>query len=176
MSRALRTTFVVAAAVVAIGLALALPFPEVAARAGRRWVGGLGDVAAIVPAVLVLIALFDAWVPKELVERGLGRRSGARGVALALLLGTAAAGPLYAAFPIGVALREKGARTANLVIFLGAWATIKLPMLMMESAFLGTRFALLRLGLTLPGLVAAGFLLEALAPEAAPAPIAERRA
>jgi hypothetical protein len=36
------------------------------------------------------------------------------------------------------------------------------------SAFLGTRFALLRLALTLPGLVAAGYLLEALAPPVAP--------
>ena len=40
--------------------------------------------------------------------------------AAANTLGTAAAGPIYAAFPLGLSLREKGARTANLVIFLGA--------------------------------------------------------
>jgi uncharacterized membrane protein YraQ (UPF0718 family) len=151
-------------------------FPAIAMRSVERWSHGIWDVLAIVPAVLILVALFEVWVPTELVQRGLGANSGIRGVLFALLLGTGAAGPLYAAFPIGMALRAKGARTANLVIFLGAWATIKLPMLMMESAFLGPRFALLRLGLTLPALVASGFLIEHLLPRldaSVPTPVLE---
>ncbi|MBI3131135.1 MAG: permease [Acidobacteria bacterium] len=144
------------------GLWFALP--AAVGPSARQWALGLGEVLAIVPSVLILLALFDVWVPREVIERGLGTGSGARGVLLALLLGTGAAGPLYAAFPIALSLREKVARTANLVIFLGAWATIKLPMLMMESAFLGTRFAMLRLALTLPGILAVGFLLERMNP------------
>ncbi|HJV91259.1 MAG TPA: permease [Holophagaceae bacterium] len=146
----------------ALHLVLWLPFPALAQHSLRNWIVGIGQVLVIVPSVLVLLGLFNVWVPKEQVARNLGRDSGARGVLLALLLGTGAAGPIYAAFPIGVTLLEKGARVANLVIFLGAWATIKLPMLLMESAYLGTRFALLRLALTLPGLIACGFLMEAL--------------
>ncbi len=147
-----------------------IPFPGVAVPSARQWAVGLGEVLAIVPSVLILLALFDVWVPKELIERGLGPASGAKGVLLALLLGTGAAGPIYAAFPIALSLRAKGARTANLVIFLGAWATIKLPMLMMESAFLGTRFSMLRLALTLPGILAVGFILERLDPLPPPDP------
>ncbi len=138
--------------------------PALATAGARHWGLSLKEVLAIVPSVLILLALFDAWVPKAVIERNLGAGSGAKGVLLALLLGTGAAGPIYAAFPIALALRAKGARTANLVVFLGAWATIKLPMLMLESAYLGSRFALLRLALTVPAILAMGFLLERLDP------------
>lgn len=164
MKTDLRRPLLVAAAVLAAHLALWIPWPGLAAQSLRNWGHGLLEVLLVVPPVLILIGLFDAWVPKEAVARNLGRDSGLRGILLALLLGTGAAGPIYAAFPIGATLLDKGARIANLVIFLGAWATIKLPMLMMESAFLGPRFALLRLALTLPGIMACGFLMEALLP------------
>jgi uncharacterized membrane protein YraQ (UPF0718 family) len=160
MTSKIRSSIVIVVSILLIHLIIFIPYPAVAAQSVRNWFGGIGEVLAIVPSVLILIGLFDAWVPKEVVERGLGPKSGLRGVLFALLLGTGAAGPIYAAFPIGVSLREKGARTANLVIFLGAWATIKIPMLMMESAFLGTRFAILRLVLTLPGIIACGFAME----------------
>jgi len=169
MNPKIRSSIWITAVILTIHLALWLSFPSLAILSSKQWLVGMGEVLAIVPSVLVLIGLFDAWVPKEAVERGLGQRSGIRGVLLAVLLGTGAAGPLYAAFPIGLALREKGARTANLVIFLGAWATIKLPMLMMESAFLGARFAMLRLALTLPGILACGFAMELLEPKPATA-------
>jgi uncharacterized membrane protein YraQ (UPF0718 family) len=170
-----RSSLRIALAGLALHLVLWLPFPALAQHSLRNWLVGIGQVLVIVPSVLILLGLFNVWVPKEQVARNLGRGSGAKGVLLALLLGTGAAGPIYAAFPIGVTLLEKGARVANLVIFLGAWATIKLPMLLMESAYLGTRFALLRLALTLPGLIACGFLMEALlarpVAEGAPLPI-----
>jgi len=156
----IRSSILVTTAILLIHLLLWIPFPGLAVESAGQWFSGIAQVLAIVPSVLILIGLFDVWVPKEVVERGLGPASGLRGVGLALLLGTGSAGPLYAAFPIGISLREKGARTANIVIFLGAWATIKIPMLMMESAFLGTRFAMLRLALTLPGIIACGFAME----------------
>jgi len=157
-----RKSLVIAAVILLLHAALALPFPGIAGLSARHWATGMGEVLVIVPSILVLIGLFDAWVPREVVARNLGTDSGLRGIAFAVLLGTGAAGPVYAAFPIALTLREKGARTANLVIFLGAWATIKLPMLMMESAYLGTRFAMLRLVMTLPGIIACGFAMERL--------------
>lgn len=162
MTPTLRRALLVALGGLAFHLLLGLALPDLARHSLRNWAGGLGQVLLIVPPVLLLLGLFNAWVPREQVARHLGPGSGAKGVLLALLLGTGAAGPIYAAFPIGVTLLEMGARMANLVIFLGAWATIKLPMLLMESAYLGTRFALLRLALTLPGLIGCGFLMEAL--------------
>jgi uncharacterized membrane protein YraQ (UPF0718 family) len=174
VSRGLGPTGLVLAAIVGVHLALAPWAPALALRSAGNGLGAFREVLLILPAVLVLIALFDAWAPREFIQRNLGPGSGLRGLALALLLGTAAAGPIYAAFPAGLALHRKGARTANVVLFLGAWATIKIPMLLLEGAFLGLRFALLRLALTLPGLVACGFLMERLewgpASAAPPAP------
>ena len=139
--------------------------PGLAWRTGSNAYEFLLEVLAIVPPVMLLMGLLDIWVPRKIVEDHLGPRSGLRGIALSLLLGTAAAGPLYAAFPLAVALGRKGARVANIGIFLGSWATIKIPMLIMESSFIGFRFALLRLALTLPGVIGVGFLLEWLVPK-----------
>lgn len=122
------------------------------------------EVIKFFPPILVLIALLDAWMPKEKIQVYLGYKSGLLGIILAILLGTAAAGPLFAAFPIAKALSEKGVRTANTVIFLGSWATIKIPMLITECSFLGVQFALLRLIITLPFIVLIGFLIERLNP------------
>jgi uncharacterized membrane protein YraQ (UPF0718 family) len=122
------------------------------------------EVIKFFPPILILMGLLDAWVPKEKIQSYLGNGSGLRGIVLAILLGTAAAGPLFSAFPIAKSLSEKGVRTANTVIFLGSWATIKIPMFIMECNFLGVRFALLRLVITLPFIVLIGFLIERLIP------------
>lgn len=151
-------------AILALDLALWPLAPDLAPKALSNSWEFLGDILKIVPPVMVLMGLFDAWVPRALVENHLGTGSGARGAALAMLLGTAAAGPLYAAFPIAVSLRGKGARLANIAIFLGTWATIKIPMILMEASFITPGFALLRLGLTIPGIIVLGFLVERLAP------------
>ena len=130
----------------------------------RKSAGFMAEVLLILPSVMVLMGLLDAWVPRHLVEAHLGPDAGMRGAGFAVLLGTAAAGPLYAAFPIAVSLRNKGARLANVVIFLGTWAAIKIPMIFMETSFIGLRFALLRLLFTVPCVLAAGYLMELMTP------------
>lgn len=122
------------------------------------------EVIKFFPPILILMGLLDAWIPKEKIQTHLGDKSGLRGIFFAILLGTAAAGPLFAAFPIAKSLSEKGVRIANTVIFLGSWATIKIPMFILESSYLGIRFALLRLIITLPFIVLIGFLIERLNP------------
>jgi uncharacterized membrane protein YraQ (UPF0718 family) len=151
-------------AVVAANLLLALWQPSVALRSAENSGSFLLEVAAIVPPVMILMGLLDVWVPRRLVESRLGPEAGIAGAGVAMLLGTAAAGPLYAAFPLAVSLQRKGARLANIVIFLGTWASIKVPMIMMESSFIGLRFALLRLLFTVPCILLAGHLMERLLP------------
>ncbi|HET9552524.1 MAG TPA: permease [Anaeromyxobacteraceae bacterium] len=147
-------------AVVLVDLALALWQPDAARDSAVTSWRFLLEVLSIVPPVMVLMGLLDVWVPRRLVESHLGPGSGALGAGLAMLLGTAAAGPLYAAFPVAVSMQRKGARLANVVVFLGTWAAIKIPMLMMESSFVGLRFALLRLAFTVPCILATGWLME----------------
>jgi uncharacterized membrane protein YraQ (UPF0718 family) len=108
---------------------------------------------SVLPPVLVLCGLFDAWVPKRTIERLMGDASGIKGTSIAFLLGTVAMGPLYAAFPIGKSLLNKGASLFNVAVFLCVWASIKIPMILFEIKFLGADFALLRLALTIPAIL-----------------------
>jgi len=154
--------------VLGINLALALWNPALVWNSATKSTSFLLEVLVIVPPVMVLMGLLDVWLPRQLVERHLGVDAGLLGAGVALLLGTAAAGPIYAAFPVALSLQKKGARMANIVIFLGTWATIKIPMIMLESSFISLRFALLRLLFTIPCILAAGYLMERLLP---PAPL-----
>lgn len=124
----------------------------------------LVELALILPAVMLLLGLFNEWVPDEVVVRYLGDRSGLTGVGTAVALGSTPTGPLYVAFPIAAELLEKDARVANVVVFLTAWACLKLPQELVELQFLGWRFTALRLVLTAAVAVGMGLVVEALLP------------
>ena len=83
----------------------------------------------------------------------MGEGSGIRGIIIAIIMGSVAAGPLYAAFPIAAMLMKKGAKLTNILIFIGAWSTTKIPMLLFEISALGARFALTRLALSIIGIM-----------------------
>ncbi|OIO03057.1 permease [Candidatus Desantisbacteria bacterium CG_4_10_14_0_8_um_filter_48_22] len=126
------------------------------------------EMLGILPSILILLGLMDAWVPKKIIERLLGKDSGISGIGVAILAGTAAAGPLYVAFPVAASLLKKGARISNVAIFLCSWAAIKIPMVMFEIKFLGWQFTGLRLLLTVPSAIFIGLIMEkALTPKAA---------
>jgi uncharacterized membrane protein YraQ (UPF0718 family) len=153
-----------AAVLVAWGVSVWIyPF-SVGAKAGRSFLGSLVEMAGILPAMFILVGLFDVWVPRSVIERHLGRRSGPLAVLWMVLLATLQAGPLYAAFPVAVALWRKGTAPRNVFIYLGAFSAMKLPMLTFEVAFLGWRFSLVRTLVTLPVFIALGYLLERLLP------------
>ena len=118
------------------------------------------EMILILPAVMVLMGLFTVFVPKDLVVRYLGRESGLRGIFIAILMGTLPTGPLYIAFPIASALLKKGARVSNIVVFLTAWSCIKLPQELVELEFLGFRFMLARLVLTVIFAIFMGLAIE----------------
>ncbi|MFW5643700.1 MAG: permease [Alkalispirochaeta sp.] len=106
------------------------------------------EMVAILPAVMVLMGLMTVFVSNEFIGRVLGHTSGIWGMVVAFILGTLPTGPLYVAFPFARTLRDKGARTVNIVIFLSAWACIKLPQELVELRFLGWRFMVTRLVLS----------------------------
>lgn len=141
--------------------------PDLAKKAWTNSFHFLLNILGILPPVLILVDLLEAWLPSKTIANYLGKKSGIKGMFFAVLLGSFAAGPLFAAFPIASTFTKKGSRIANAVIFLGAWATIKVPMLLMESRFLGLRFSLLRLILTIPFIILIGVLIEKLSPREA---------
>lgn len=122
------------------------------------------EMAAFLPAMYVLVGLFDVWVPRRVVERHVGRDSGPLAILWMVLLGTLQAGPLYGAFPVAVALWRKGTAPRNVFIYLGAFSALKIPMLTFEVAFLGWQFSLVRTAATLPVFIFLAYLLERLLP------------
>ncbi len=118
------------------------------------------EMITIFPAILILMGLADVWVPRSLINKYLGKESGIKGILISILLGTLPTGPLYIAFPIAAELLKKKARVSNVMIFLGVWASSKIPQIGIEIEFLGLKFALLRLVFTLISLIIIGYLIE----------------
>jgi len=118
------------------------------------------EMITIFPAVLILMGLADVWVPKSLINKYLGKNSGFKGILLSIFLGTLPTGPLYIAFPIAAELLRKKARISNVLIFLGVWASLKIPQISVEIKFLGVKFAAIRFIFTLISIIIIGYLIE----------------
>ena len=118
------------------------------------------EMITIFPAVLILMGLADVWVPKSLINKYLGKNSGLKGILLSIFLGTLPTGPLYIAFPIAAELLRKKARISNVMIFLGVWASLKIPQISVEIKFLGIKFAAIRFIFTLISIIIIGYLIE----------------
>ena len=109
-------------------------------------------VLSMLPPVFILLGLFDAWVPRQRVTALIGEKSGLVGAGLSIFLGSFAAGPLYLAFPIAETLLKKGTGLFNVFLFVGAWSTMKIPMLLFEIQNLGLRFASVRYAMSVLGI------------------------
>ncbi len=118
------------------------------------------EMILFLPLMFILIGLFDVWVPRENIEKHIGKESGWKGTGLVILLATLQAGPLYGAFPFAYIFWKKGCSVRNVFSYLGAFSTIKIPMLTFEIGFLGLKFSLLRTLITLPVFILIGYLME----------------
>ncbi|TCJ01177.1 permease [Cytobacillus praedii] len=118
------------------------------------------DMLFLLPPIFILVGLLDQWVTKETLIRYMGEKSGIYGVFFTLLLGTIAAGPLYIAFPIAILLLKKGASVRYIVFFLGAWSTVKLPVLLYEFTSFGLKFTLIHICFALVFYYLTGILFE----------------
>lgn len=145
-------------ALVFFGMAAVLP--ETAEASALVTWDYFKEMALIMPPVFLLMGLIEVWIPKHKIQQWLGSGSGIRGAALSLVLGTLPTGPLYVAFPMAGSLIRKGASITNMVLFLGSWAALKIPQLMVEIKFLGLSFTLLRFALTLAALLAIGYAMD----------------
>jgi uncharacterized membrane protein YraQ (UPF0718 family) len=114
--------------------------------------------------MFLLVGLFEVWVPRELVERYVGRRAGIAAISWMVLLATMQAGPLYAAFPVAMSLWRKGCSPRNVFIYLGAFSTLKIPMVTFEVAFLGWQFSVARSAITIPVFILLAIIMERMLP------------
>ena len=120
----------------------------------------LFEMLTFVPFVFIIVGLFDVWVPKEKIERHIGRESGIKGIALVTLLAMLQAGPLYSTFPVVYVMYKKGASPRNIFIYLGVFSCMKVPLLGFEIGYLGLKFSLVRTLVTIPLFIAIGYFME----------------
>lgn len=116
----------------------------------------------ILTPVFVCIGLMDVWVEREKMIRIMGANSGIKGIAVAMLSGMITAVPLYALLPVAGVLLKKGSRVSNVLIFLCASASIRIPLLLFEISSLGVSFTLIRFGLNIFVVFAIAFIIEKL--------------
>jgi uncharacterized membrane protein YraQ (UPF0718 family) len=122
----------------------------------------LKEMLFIIPPIFVLLGLLDTWVPKDTMVKYMGEGSGLKGILLSFFIGSAAAGPLYGAFPVAAVFMRKGVKFSNILIFIGAWSTTKIPMFLFELSALGAAFAITRLLVNIPGIIIIAYLLNSL--------------
>jgi len=120
----------------------------------------LKEMLLFIPPVFILLGLLDVWVPREIMVKYMGEDSGVKGIVLSFILGSAAAGPLYGAFPIAAVFMKKGVKFTNILIFIGAWSTTKIPMFLFEFTSLGGAFAVTRLLIDIPGIIIIAYILS----------------
>jgi uncharacterized membrane protein YraQ (UPF0718 family) len=113
----------------------------------------------ILPCAFILIGLFEVWVKRKTVEKHLGEDSGLRGYLWVLLLACTSVGGLYVAFPVAYSLYSKGAKLSIIFAYIGASAICRVPMTIFEASFMGIKFSIIRLLVSLPLVVVASIFL-----------------
>jgi uncharacterized membrane protein YraQ (UPF0718 family) len=127
----------------------------------------VGDVAygaflkaiEIIIAVFIIIGLIQVWVGPQTLSKLLGKEAGWKGLAFASTVPLFIGGSLFTIFPLLKTLRDKGASIACVTAFITAWSG-KAPLLPLEIEFLGWKFAVLRICLTIPFAIVMGLLSQ----------------
>ncbi len=133
---------------------------QVGVNASNKTLSNSKSMLGVLPPILVLIGLLDVWIPKKTMIKYMGPDSGFKGILIALVLGSLAAGPLYVAFPIAAILIKKQARFAYVLFFLGVWSSSKLPLLMFEYTSFGGVFTTIHVISNLTIFLVGSFIIE----------------
>ncbi len=136
--------------------------PEIGKKSVGITINSTLEMFSVLPPIFILLGLLDVWVKKETMVKYMGEKSGLTGALIAFLLGSAAAGPLYAAFPVALVLIKKGSKFSNVLIMIGAWSTTKIPLLLFEASSMGIKFTGLRFALNIVGIGVIAYTTEKL--------------
>lgn len=148
--------------ILAVNIIMMIVNPDLGKQSFQITKSNALEMLSIIPPIFILLGLLDVWVKRETMIKYMGENSGILGVVIAFLLGSAAAGPLYAAFPVAVVLLKKGSKLSNVLIMIGAWSTTKIPLLLFEASSMGIKFMFIRLILDLIGITVISYTTEKL--------------
>lgn len=143
-----------------VNLILLFAMPEIGKNAFTNTGNSMKTMLGFLPPVFVLLGLLDVWVDRKTMMKYMGDDSGMLGAFLAFVMAAAAAGPLYAAFPIAAVLLKKGASLFNVFVFVGTWSCAKVPMVTFEFLNMGPKFTIIRFFCNVVGIFGIAFVLS----------------
>ncbi|MEA4816042.1 MAG: permease [Lachnospiraceae bacterium] len=159
MKKQIKKYWFLAAAIIA-NLITVIAYPLVGTNAlsftGKNFLNFLFMLTPI----FICIGLMDVWIERAAMIKIMGEKSSFKGVILALLLGVVTAVPLYALLPVAGVLLKKGSRIFNVLVFLCASASIRIPLLLFEISSLGWKFTSIRFVLNLVIIFAIALIIE----------------
>lgn len=93
----------------------------------------------------IFAGLVQALIPKEAINRWIGKGSGFRGIFIGCLAGGLVPGGPYTSFPIVAGLLKTGASVGTIVAFISAWSLWAVSRLPIEIGILGWKITFVRL-------------------------------
>ncbi len=108
------------------------------------------NMMKFIPAVFMLLGLFEVWANRAIIEKHLGEESGIKGYLWAMILAITLVGGLHVAFPISYSIYKKGASIKIVLAYIGFATVIRVPMTLFELSSMGLKFTLVRLAISIP--------------------------
>lgn len=103
---------------------------------------------------LLFFALFVAQmvqllIPAEVIAHWVGSKSGMKGIFIGMIAGMLTLGGPYAIYPLAVGFVGAGASIGTITAYVTSWSMLSLGRLPMEIGFLGWKFSMIRMAISL---------------------------
>jgi len=113
-------------------------------------------------AILIIIGLMLSVLSPKVISSLMGQQSGWIGVVASGVIGSITLMIAFVTFPVAQILLKKGSKFSNVLIFIGAWSTTKIPLLLFEGSALGWKFTGLRFVINIFGIALIAYATEKL--------------
>ncbi len=112
--------------------------------------------------VFILMIALNLFLKPAYIASFLGKGAGIRGIILSMTAGIISTGPIYAWYPMLRELKEKGAGSSSLAVFMNSRA-VKPFLLPIMISYFGCLYVAILTVFTITGSLVAGYLVGALA-------------
>lgn len=136
--------------IMSVALVLLFAWAWYAKGLGKAWEGiksagnMLSQIWLLLLIAIAVAGMIQVLIPKEIVSEYLGRGSGFKGIAWGWLIGSVISGAPYVCLPIGYSLLKVGAGIAPVMTLILSSMVVAITRVPYEIAFVGWKFALLR--------------------------------
>lgn len=113
-------------------------------------------------AILIIIGLMLSVLSPKVISSLMGQQSGWIGVVASGVIGSITLMIAFVTFPVAQILLKNGSKFSNVLIFIGAWSTTKIPLLLFEGSALGWKFTGLRFVINIFGIALIAYATEKL--------------